>query len=55
MFFKAKAEINETTNPVERELLVTSEMANDSNCYKIKRIKRGNENELSKRNGKRNK
>lgn len=53
VFQDAKIEINEATFPIKRELLVTSEMLNNSKCYKLKKVKRGREYELSKGNGER--
>ena len=55
VFLHAKAEINEVVYPVKRELLVTSEMINDSKCYQLKKVRRGKNYELSKRDGKTNK
>lgn len=55
VFLDAKAKINEATYPYKRELLVTSEMINDSKSYQLKKVKRGKKYEFSKRNGERNK
>lgn len=55
VFFKARAEINDATNPTKRELFVTSEMINDPECYQLKKVRRGKNYELSKRDGKTNK
>lgn len=53
VFLYAKAEINNVSYPVKRELFVTSETVNDAKCYELKKVKRGSIYELSKRNGER--
>lgn len=54
VFIYAKAEINEEMYPVERSLFVTSDMISDPKCYQLKKVKRGKNYELSKRDGKTN-
>jgi len=51
VFLEAKAEINDE-RPHERELIISSDMVDDSKAYVLKKKKRGNKHELSIRNGK---
>lgn len=51
VFLDAKAEINDD-KPNERELIISSDMVEDSKAYVLKKKKRGNKHEFSIRNGK---
>ena len=51
VFLDAKAEINDD-KPNERELIISSDMVDDSKAYVLQKKKRGNKHEFSIRNGK---